>query len=362
MNNKEMADVNGSPALPEISYYILSARPKSAPSSVAAYSRIFKKFQSHPSFWENPYDQEWIQDINWIDEKIKSLNLKPTTERNYYVALMIFTEGYNGGKYSNKWENLPEYLHFVNKADELNKDYNKKINENNGLTESQAENIVNVEDIIDVLTKLTPNIRSYRAGIDWSSGPGAVNKAESDTFMGYVLVSLYLELPLRNELASLIWINKRDMNALPMDQRQNYFIDNGKNGAEIIRYKYKTVAKHGPITIKLDKPLTLLLKSWLKYRNINKKWVGYEYPNYIFPDLQAKADATVSTAELNLTKFLQRFFAAHLDGKKISTTLLAKITTKNKVDPDTLKALAEAATKRGTSMSVIANIYTGIAN
>lgn len=353
-----MADVNGSPAPPEISYYILSARPKSAPSSVAAYSRIFKKFQSHPSFWENPYDQEWIQDINWIDEKIKSLNLKPTTERNYYVALMIFTEGYNGGKYSNKWEKLPEYLHFVKKTDELNKDYNNKINENNGLTDSQIQNMVNVEDIVDVLNKLTPNIRSYRAcsnHLDWSSGPGAVNKAESDTFMGYVLVSLYLELPLRNELASLIWINKRDMNALPMDQRQNYFIDNGKNGAEIIRYKYKTVAKHGPITIKLEKPLTLLLKSWLKYRNISKN-------SFIFPDLQAKADATSSTAELNLTKFLQRFFAAHLDGKKISTTLLAKITTRDKVDPITLQALALAATRRGTSMGVIANIYTGIAN
>tara|TARA_R110000787_G_scaffold3291_2_gene13070 strand:+ start:285 stop:1358 length:1074 start_codon:yes stop_codon:yes gene_type:complete len=357
MNNKVMAEVNN---MPSMDFYIRSARPKSADSSVAAYSRIIKKFMDHKNFDENSYDQEWVQDIEWIDEKINSLNLKPTTERNYYVALMIITEGYNGGKYSNKWENLPEYLHFSNKTDELNKDYNNKVNSNNGLTESQAENLCSVDEIVAVLNKLTPNIRSYRAGLDWSSGPGAINKSESDTFMAYVLVSLYLELPLRNELASLIFITKRDMNAVPMDERQNYFIDNGKEGAEIIRYKYKTVAKHGPITIKLDKPLTQLLRTWIKYRNISKKIVLDEH-NFIFPDLQAKKGSTSSTAELNLTKNLNRFFILYL-GKKISTTLLAKITTRDKVDPDTLQALALAATRRGTSMGVIANIYTGIAN
>ena len=341
------------PNMPEMDFYILSARPKSAPNSVAAYRRIINKFMDHKNFYENPYDQEWIQDIDWIDEKIKALKLKPTTERNYYVALMIITEGYNGGKYSNKWENLPEYLHFVDKKNVLNKHYNNKVIENNGLTDSQSENIVDVSEIIEVLNKLTPNIRSYRAGLDWSTGPGSVNKSESDTFMGYMLVSLYLELPVRNELASLIYITKRDYNAVPMDERQNYFIDNGKDGAEIIRHKYKTAAKHGDIIIKLEKSLTLLLRSWIKYRNISKK-------SFIFPDLQPREDAEVSTAELNLTKFLQRFFAAHLNGKKISTTLLAKIIIRSQIDPDTLKFLALSATKRGTSMGVIANIYSGI--
>tara|TARA_R110000803_G_scaffold34301_4_gene74968 strand:+ start:1038 stop:2108 length:1071 start_codon:yes stop_codon:yes gene_type:complete len=355
MNNKVMAEVND---MPELDFYILSARPKSAPNSIAAYSRIIKKFMDHKNFYENPYDQEWVQDIEWIDEKIKALNLKPTTERNYYVALMIITEGYNGGKYSNKWENLPEYLHFTSKKNVLNKGYNDTINSNNGLTESQAENMVDINEIIEVLNKLTPNIRSYRAGLDWSTGPGSVNKAESDTFMGYMLVSLYLELPVRNELASLIYITKRDYNAVPMDNRQNYFIDNGKDGAEIIRHKYKTAANHGSIIIKLEKPLTLLLRSWIKYRNISKKIV-LDDPNYIFPDLQPRKDAEVSTAELNLTKNLNRFFTLYL-GKKISTTLLAKITIRSQIDPDTLKFLALAATKRGTSMGVIANIYSGI--
>ena len=336
----------------DIKEIIKFARPGSAESSINTYARIYTKFTDYADTFDGEMDpDEWVQDTDWVDERIESLNLKPTTQRNYYVALMIFTEGFNGGKYSNKWEQLPEYLHYKSKADALNKAYNENVSKGGGITSGQKENMTELDEIIKMMESMTPTLRKIRSGLDWTSGPGAIARTDTDFYMAYVLISLYLELPLRNEVATLVYINQRDLNRIPQDMRTNYLVDSKKDGVSIIRYKYKTSAVHGPITIKLEKELGSLVRGWIKWRNIQKT-------EFVFPELQPSKDATVSTAELNLTKFLQRFFKSGID-KKISTTLLAKITTKNLIDKETLKKLAKAAMMRGTSLGVMGAIYAG---
>ena len=63
-----------------------------------------------------------------------------------------------------------------------------------------------------------------------------------------------------------------------------------------------------------------------------------------------------STAELNLTKTLQRFFKK-LIGKEISTTILAKIKFQSLVDKKSLDNLKEASAIRGTSLGTAGLVY-----
>jgi hypothetical protein len=333
-----------------LSEIILNARPESKPSSVKAYERILNKFINMP---DNLGGVEWVENYEEIEKFIGDLKLAKTTERNYYVALMIYVEGINGGKFTDKWQTLPEYETYKNKVDFLNNEY-KKAKEEKGATEKQLDNMVPREDILKALEGLIPEIRKIRSGLDWSSGGGAVNKENSRTFMCYVLAMIYMEMPVRNEIANLKVIGQRDYNKLIKNAtepiRDNFLIVR-KDVSVIARHKYKTSDQYGSVETPLPKSLRPLINAWIKYRNVLE---GED--KYLFPDLQPMPGSKSSTAELNLTKTLQRFFKK-LIGKEISTTILAKIKFQSLVDKKSLDNLKEASAIRGTSLGTAGLVY-----
>tara|TARA_R110000737_G_scaffold56663_1_gene81276 strand:- start:4374 stop:5399 length:1026 start_codon:yes stop_codon:yes gene_type:complete len=326
------------------------ARPKSSDSSIKTYIRLIQKIKvGTPKGLNDAESYEWIDDLDPIKEyfilnqdKIKT----ESTKRNYYVALMIYIEGINGGDHhSNEWSINPSWLYFNNEVNTINKKYMDKQKSGN-LTESQTENMAEKKDILKMindLKKLLPSNPSLQ--------------------VPYVLFSIYMELPVRNEIATLKIIKKGEYNKITNDSEQtpeNYLMID-KNQMFIIRNSYKTSASKngGTKTDELSKPLKRIINAYIKLLT--------NEDNRLFPTLFPKPDKdgnlpSVSTPELNLTKLLTRTTEKYLDGKKISTTILAKLTSAdliaNTPAEEVPQQLIKISDKRGTSLNNLVPIYT----
>ena len=316
------------------------ARPKSADSSVRAYSRLIKKVkQVIPASLVNPTDpaHAWINDIKRIDEYLNKSNLKDNTKRNYYVALMILVEGLNGGpSMPHIWTKLDNWIHYNKFVDVINKDYIEK-QKAGGLTDSQKDNMATKHEILKM-------IHDMKSKLPLQQVP-------------YVLFNIYMELPVRNEIANLKIIKKKDYNILVKhkNDNDNYLLIE-KTDMFIIRNNYKTKnspQSGGQKSSKLSKPLKRIINSYIKQLDPED--------NRLFPTLYPKPNKDgvmpeFSTPELNLTKLLTRTTEKLLNGKKISTTILAKLTTADTLENtpplDVPLAIIKIADTRGTSLNV----------
>lgn len=322
------------------------ARPNSADSSVRAYARLIKKVkQVIPASLVNPTDPShaWINDIKRIDEYLNKSNLKDSTKRNYYVALMILVEGINGGPtMPHIWTKLDNWIHYNTFVDEINKNYMEK-QKSGELTESQKDNMATKEEILKM-------IKDMKTKLPLQQVP-------------YVLFNIYMELPVRNEIANLKIIKKLDYNRLikHKNDTENYLLIE-KTKMFIIRNKFKTSnspQSGGQKISEISKPLKRIIHAYIKQLDPED--------NRLFPTLYPKpnkdgAMPEYSTPELNLTKLLTRTTEKLLNGKKISTTILAKLTTTHTLENtpplDVPSAIIKIADVRGTSLNMSVPIYT----
>lgn len=351
---------------------IKTARPKSSDTSIKTYIRLIQKVKIGTPLGLNETETyEWIDDLEPIkeyfifnQEKIKT----ESTKRNYYVALMIYIEGINGGdQNSNEWSINPSWVYFNKEVNTINKQYMDKQKAGN-LTESQIENMASKDDILKMikdLKKLLPSNPSLH--------------------VPYVLFNIYMELPVRNEIATLKIIKKgpynkmiNDTGSFPNDYPggpspfDNYLMID-KNQMFIIRNSYKTSASKngGTKTDELSKPLKRIINAYIKTLGpdaLKYDSSALDSENYrLFPTLYPKPDKNgnlpeVSTPELNLTKLLTRTTEKYLDGKKISTTILAKLTSAdliaNTPAQEVPQQLIKISDKRGTALNNLVPIYT----
>ena len=334
-----------------LSEIIIRARPDSAMSSVKAYIRLLNKVMEHPTLIDDPDSEEWIQDYKWLDEFLAKNKLKDSTLRNYYVALMIYCEGVNGGKVKEDlWSGLEEWKHYKSKVDALNKAY-KDAKEKNALSPTQEENVVSLEEIEKAHKKMALDVNKIYSGLNHS---GHTPPADTTKFMLYVLLKLYLELPVRNELATLKFIGRREYSKLVKsgdEIKDNYLIVDKKD-ITIYRHNYKTSNSQTSGGVKentISPDARKLVNRWLRWRGIVK---GQD----LFPDLMPKDGSEYSTAQLNLTKLLNRWSEKEFN-KKISTTLLAKITTSSQVPPEIAQSLMQKSKTRGTNPNTLITSY-----
>ena len=88
----------------------------------------------------------------------------------------------------------------------------------------------------------------------------------------FLLAKIYEEFPARDDFSGIILIsNKKEM----IDTK-NYIVVNQRSNAEIILNSYKTASKYGSISKKLSKPLTILIRGFIKSQKI-------QYSTSLFP-------------------------------------------------------------------------------
>jgi hypothetical protein len=330
----------------EFSEYVRKARPNTKDSSIKVYYGIYK--QLNDGILEDGVKGHQYKIIEkYLNEKIKN----SATRRNYYVVIMILTEAENGGKYTDKWATLPEWIFYKCEIDKLNNKIKATQKANGGLTDNQKENMATQGEVDLLMDKLgnvyvKNMVRQWRKEkkddvkhYDW---PAKLREYH----VAYVLFSMYLELPVRNELASLQyrWGKKYLKNKKEELHNVCIWVPSEKR-FYLVRNEYKTSDKYGRIETPLSSGLSKILYDY--WEIYNNQPLHLEF----FPSLMTTKDP-----QLNLTKLLNRV-SEDIIGKKISSRMMTKISISTPELASAVETLQQVADTRGTSVGVVANNY-----
>ena len=182
---------------------------------------------------------KWLEDTNDIEEFISSLKT-PSTKKTYISIILTLLHN-NTQKYNELINYYTQHMH-DNKKDILlaEKHQNPCI----------TDKIISLNDYDKFLKTLSKNDGLYREYIQF-------------LFLRYY--------PIRNELATLIYITSKDFDALTKEQKSNnnYIIEQSKK-LQVVRNQYKTFKTYGTATFDIGTGiLKTALKKYIQSNNIN---------------------------------------------------------------------------------------------
>jgi hypothetical protein len=247
-------------------------------------------------------------------------------------------EGMNGGRFTDKWEKLPEWIAYKDKVVECNTDYKEK-QASGILINSQADNFVSVLEIDNMMKDI------YNSKIKNLKTKKTIEPNEIELLQFYLLMTLYKQYPVRNELSSLILIGKREFNKLKKEKNdtENYIYVLG-NKTFMIRNKYKTAGEYGEKIDEITGQAKTILNLWIRLVKPQDK---------LFPLLNPHTNPNSNNL---LTLHLQKYTEKYLD-KKISTTLLFKILFGETIENGQIKKMNDISKVRGSSVKNVMNTY-----
>ncbi len=305
-----------------------------AESSITTYLRNIKKMYNMAGGKDPMENMEWAKNVGAIETALNKF--KPTTQRNYYNAIIIGLMAHPG-EYAD-WQKIYE-----GKRDILNAEYEK--NKGNP-TEGQAKVLkdVNQDTILKMLDDQLANIQGNRMD-----------------HLCHMLFKIHTEYPFRNELAKIQIVQA---NQYPdVDKSQNYImITKVGKGKRVQDHKldfklndYKTSAKYGEKTIPVEGQIKMDILNWILKYCINDLNENVSIPTYLF------TWATGKPLLRNDISHLMGNYSSKLIGHSVSTTLMAKIFNfipdGNKATPEELAKVQQRANIRGHSVKMSASVY-----
>jgi len=278
---------------------------------------------------DKPFDNlDWLSDFKLVEETVE--HLKPTTRRNYFNSLLVALHSQNP-----KNDMLIKY--YEGKRDVLNFSAGREM-ARTGRTDRQKATM-------DKVSK--SNIDALITSID----PVKIKSNHNDLMM-YLVLQIHRLYPLRNELAQMSIIKRRQWNAMTTEaQKENNWLlldATGKTGIFILN-KYKTSRVHGTKHIQVDASIMPIIRLFLRSRSIDIQEIKGDY----MPPLLAYSNGN-QLSRNSLSHKLGEFTKAHL-GSPISTTLLAKyyshrIEDINNMTDEEIKAIQRESDIRGHSL------------
>jgi len=166
-------------------------------------------------------------------------------------------------------------------------------------TDKQKKNWIEMDDFVETINKVGEEIKQQ----------GIMKKKELDNceyqlLQDYIILRLYHEYPMRNDMASLHVIDDEKK----IEENKNYLVVGDEY--KIILQQYKTFKRYGKKEYILDKNLQRLVKKLLKYND----------SGYLLLNKNRKGKLTRN----NLTLHLNRIFMKYTN-KKIGSSLLRHI-------------------------------------
>ena len=166
-------------------------------------------------------------------------------------------------------------------------------------TDKQKKNWIEMDDFVETINKVQQEIKQQ----------GIMKKKELDNceyqlLQDYIILRLYHEYPMRNDMASLHVIDDEKK----IEENKNYLVVGDEY--KIILQQYKTFKRYGKKEYILDKNLQRLVKKLLKYND----------SGYLLLNKNRKGKLTRN----NLTLHLNRIFMKYTN-KKIGSSLLRHI-------------------------------------
>ena len=279
---------------------------------------------------------DWLSDFKTVEECVQ--HLKPTTQRNYYNSVLV-------ALHSQLPKNEMLIKFYEGKRDVLNFNAGRQMAKT-GLTDNQKETM-------DKVSK--SNIDALLLSFD----PVKLKHSHNDLMM-YLVLQCHRLYPLRNELADMKFLKRRQWQALSQEGQNSTnwcLIDATGQTAVFILNKYKTSKIHGRKQIPIDRTIMPIIRLWLRSREIDITDIKEDF----MPPFLSYSNGNPLTRN-SLSHKLGEFTKVHL-GASVSTTLLAKYYAhkiedlENATDEDIAKAQAQADI-RGHSLNTHLTSYT----
>ena len=306
---------------------LTEARPNVKPNTIKQYeiqlNKLKKVFEADNwDFLSKPED---------VTDKLKGN--KYTSQRNSYNAIVVLLMALN---IDNKYDDLLE--EYGKLRDTLNDKYVED-QQSGKISDKQKQNFADLSEIKGMISQMESEIKSK----------GLKTKAkllgkEKELLMVYVIYSLLIRLPIRNDMAGMELITKTQYNKLSEDQKKttNYLVKE-KNNMFLVLNEYKTSKKYGEKKIDIPKDLIKIFRMYIKLTN-------KEPGDVLFVSSTGNPISRNAMSQL-LLKTSKKYL-----GKGVSTTLMRKAVVSDKFG-DMKKEQAELANIMGHSVGVQNAVY-----
>ena len=303
---------------------IKKARPNIKDNSLKIYvsnlNKLMKMFESD--------NLDFLKDEKKVLEKLKDLS--DNTIRNYYNAILIYLMSINK---DNKYDD--EIKVYGDLRDDLNKKYEDQ-QATGTISEKQKENFVDIKEVYDMIDKIGNEIKEKKI-----KKKEDLTGKEKQLLMIYIIYNIYVRLPMRNDIAGMEAISKRQYNKLTEEEKKakNYLVvEKGK--MMMILNKYKTSKKYEENKIDVPKDLEKLLRLYIRINGMGK----------LFTTSTGNELSRNALSQL-LLKTSQKYM-----GKNISTTMLRKIYLSSKY-ADVKEEMKKDAKIMGHSVATQQKVY-----
>ena len=300
---------------------IKKSRPTLKESTIKQYERQLKTLQKmfDSDGWE------FVEDIDKVKDALSSKHF--TTQRNFYNSIIVLLLALNKDKTL-----IDKYTEI---RDELNQEYLKQ-QQSGKISEKQKPNFVSKDEILNMVQTMEKNIKKNKLKSNKNLTPDEV-----ELLTQYTIFTFLINLPIRNDLAGMKYINKSMYNKTTNEDDTNYLVKD-KSKMFVVLNNYKTKGTFGSKVIDIPKPVEKVLKMFIK---TNQK----EFSDVLFVNRRGEP-----ISRNGLSQFLLKTSQKYLD-KNISTTMIRKIifsdqfADKNKIQ----KKLADVAGHSITTQNLV---------
>lgn len=281
---------------------ITEYRPTLKTQTIKSYVALIEKMKSHYSNENNDFLLDYDNVVTKLDEAIWGRNqdkfINFLTKRNMLNALIMLMNALDMEKELIKLYQM--------KRDGYNEKYTVD-QEQGKISAKQKPNFIPIDDIHLLIKKLNNDIKNHRL-----RNKETINVIEKGILTAHLLFSILIEIPRRNELASLQIITRRLYNRLSQEDKvHNNYILIEKTNIDMILNEYKTSKKYSEQIISLPKHIQRLVRSFIKTMNLKTG-------NKLF-----------NMTNNSMTQLLVRTSRKYI-GKDISTTMIRHIYLSNK--------------------------------
>lgn len=269
---------------------ITKSRPTAKTNTIKIYERNIKYVMNGLKATDYSF-------LKNLDEIMSFLSNKHyTTQRNYLNALIILMMALN---HDNKYDEMIKK--YDEQREKLTEQYDTDQSKNI-ISDKQKPNFISFQELKDMIEKIGNDLRGFKKR--------ELSGKELLLLNIYVILQIHIRLPLRNDLAGMMSINKRTYNKLTDQEKEttNYLVIE-KGNMFFSLNEYKTSKKYKEVKIDIPKDLQRLIRSFIKIVGMGEMF-------------KSSAGSPISRNQLSqlLIKTSQKYI-----GKNISTTIIRKI-------------------------------------
>ena len=298
---------------------IKKSRPNIKDSTIKMYVGNLNKLKN---IFESD-DYGFLKDIDKVKEKLSERHF--TTQRNYYNSIIILLMA------QDKDKKLIEKYNTI--RDQLNAKYLE--NQSSGvISDKQKDSFISMDELRAFVEKIRVDLN-----IPKLKKQDTIPEKEKKLLMVYVILSILIENPMRNDLSQMkIIVGKKGYNNLSdTDKKDSNYLVVEKNNAKFILNDYKTSKKYAEKIINISKPLEKIIRMYMR---INKLGNG----DILFP-----------ISRNGISQLLIKTSKKYIN-KNISTTIIRKIVASHLLK-DVKEIEQKLSNKMGTDIATIKSVY-----